>query len=425
MAAASAVLYGLSLPLASVTDVLGYFRRLVQDQPALGVPWLLGYLFATNILVFGFFLVLAGLKEIPLKTSARARTGFRLKLLGANALALAFWLVVSDDQSGSTHWSYIAVPPAAWLGMTLGRRGFRYDAISAAEILSQDTRPPVVYLRSFRQDDDRLYPLWMRFIVFFVAMNFEQILAAILNPVGPFVAIGRPAEGVPELGAARMYFAGDEWREQIRAFMQRARLVVIRLGITDNVWWEVEQAVRGVDPCRLIVTVVESGKRREQMLARLGALVGQPLREPEGRFPSWVLRILNFGFRGYQPPLFLTFNSRWEPRFQRSKIRWSASMWEHPAWPAIEGALQPILRDMGLESRRRKSRATAFVLSLLFGCFGGHCFYLGQHRRGWTYLLLFWTTVPMFLALRDAWRITMITRAEFEARYPGFAAAKV
>jgi TM2 domain-containing membrane protein YozV len=78
-----------------------------------------------------------------------------------------------------------------------------------------------------------------------------------------------------------------------------------------------------------------------------------------------------------------------------------------------------------LEAKRRKSRETAFILALLLGWAGAHCFYLGQRRRGWKYLLFFWTMVPTFLSLRDVTRITMASRDEFEALYPAFRAPAI
>jgi TM2 domain-containing membrane protein YozV len=422
LAVGFAAIYALCLPLGDQANVLVYCVRVFQENLPLALAWIAGFLLATNVGVIGFFLVLAGLKELPLKTNARARIGFHLKIAGANALAVMVGLVAMDENGGPNGAAYLVILPLAWVGVYLIRRGFRYDAISAGELLSQDARAPVVYLRSFRQDDDRLVPIYFRLLMFFVAINFEQILAAILSPVGPFVAIGRPAEDVPELGAARMYFPDDQWREQICAFMERARLVVIRLGTTDSIWWEVEHAIRTVDPARLILVMVESRKKRENLLRRLGDLLGRPLLEPEGRLPAWLEGALRLGLRSYEYPLFLTFNSRWEPRFERCGFRWSASAFEHPAWPSIEYSLRRILRGLGLEAHRRKNRETAFILTLLLGWAGAHCFYLGQRRRGLKYLLFFWTMVPAFLSLRDATRITMATRQEFEALYPGFRA---
>ncbi|PWT99211.1 MAG: hypothetical protein C5B51_27665 [Terriglobia bacterium] len=414
-------LYALCLPFQNQTNLLTYAENTAAADPAVAIAWSLAFLVATNLGLFGFFGVLAGLKELPLETSARARAGFRLKMAGANALALALWLVAVAESSPSNNALYAVIIPAAWLGVTLVRRGFRYDAISAAELLAQDARAPVVYLRSFRQDDDRLVPIYLRLLVFFVALNFEQILAAILSPIGPFVAVGRPSEELPELGAARMYLPDDRWREKVCALLGRARLVVIRLGATDNVWWEIEQALRMVDPARLIFVVVESGKKREQLLRRLGDMVHCSLREPEGRIPARLLHILNFGLRSYEAPLFVTFHSQWEPRYERCGIRWGASVAEHPAWPSIEHALRNILRDLALDAPRRKSRGAVFVLALVAGWAGGHWFYLGEKRRGLLYLLFFWTMVPEFLALRDLVRLTLATRKDFEARYPGFA----
>ena len=425
LAVGFAAIYVLCLPLGNEANVLAFSARVFQENLPLALAWIAGFLLATNVGVIGFFLVLAGLKELPLKTSSRARIGFHLKIAGANALAVGLGLVAMDESGGPSGAAYLVIIPLAWAGATLIRRGFRYDAISAAELLAKDARAPVVYLRSFRQDDDRLLPIYFRLLMFFVAINFEQILAAILSPIGPFVAIGRPAEDVPELGAARMYFPDDQWRDQICAFMERARLVVIRLGTTDNIWWEVEHAIRNVDPARLILVVVESRKKQENLLRRLGELLGRPLCEPKGRIPAWLGSALKLGLQSYEFPLFLTFSSNWEPRYERCGFRWSASAFEHPAWPSVEYSLRRILRGLGLEAHRRKSRETAFILTLLLGWAGAHCFYLGQRRRGLKYLLFFWTMVPAFLSLRDVTLMTMASRNEFEALYPAFRAPAI
>jgi hypothetical protein len=43
----------------------------------------------------------------------------------------------------------------------------------------------------------------------------EEQLAMVMNEIGPFIAIGRPGEQWPELGAARMYVGDDEWQATI------------------------------------------------------------------------------------------------------------------------------------------------------------------------------------------------------------------
>lgn len=43
----------------------------------------------------------------------------------------------------------------------------------------------------------------------------EEELAAVMNEIGPFVAIGCPGEELPELGAYRIYVQREDWREEV------------------------------------------------------------------------------------------------------------------------------------------------------------------------------------------------------------------
>jgi hypothetical protein len=86
----------------------------------------------------------------------------------------------------------------------------------ADDVLERDKRPPILYLRSF-EDDTSLYP------------DHERDLVAALAPFGPVIAIGRPGEFLQTLGAARAY-CGDDWKEQVRHWIDTCALVVIRIG---------------------------------------------------------------------------------------------------------------------------------------------------------------------------------------------------
>ena len=56
--------------------------------------------------------------------------------------------------------------------------------------------------------------------------------------VGPVIAIGKPGERLPQLGAARLYVDDDHWRDTIDDLMAESALVVVRAGDTPNLWWE-------------------------------------------------------------------------------------------------------------------------------------------------------------------------------------------
>ncbi len=47
------------------------------------------------------------------------------------------------------------------------------------------------------------------------------------------------------------------------------------------------------------------------------------------------------------------------------------------------------------------NRALLLYVTLLAGFWGGHKFLLGARREGWLYLLLSWTSIPVWMALAD------------------------
>jgi hypothetical protein len=93
------------------------------------------------------------------------------------------------------------------------KRGKQLCAVNPLQLLSKDLRRPVVYLRSFL-DDGRNDPEWSGVSTHFAAANYmqpteEETLARVMAKVGPFLAIGKPTEQFPELGAARIYVVNE------------------------------------------------------------------------------------------------------------------------------------------------------------------------------------------------------------------------
>lgn len=126
--------------------------------------------------------------------------------------------------------------------------GLRLQKVDAITLLSQDSRDPVLFLRSFRDDD---LPdvgaggLWVSTV--------EETLERHFSPIGPVIAIGRPGEAHPELGAARFYVSDDEWKIAVEYFLQRAAAVVLLMGATQGVLWEVDRALNSIPPEELLL----------------------------------------------------------------------------------------------------------------------------------------------------------------------------
>jgi len=121
-------------------------------------------------------------------------------------------------------------------------------------------RPPVLYLRSF-EDDQRGARMKG-------SLTEEEHLAKVLSQIGPFLAIGRPGEGLPELGASRIYVGDADWQSTVQKLLETARLVIIRTGRTMGLGWEVEQAVRVLKPEQLVL-LVDSPHELREVLERI------------------------------------------------------------------------------------------------------------------------------------------------------------
>lgn len=75
----------------------------------------------------------------------------------------------------------------------------------------------------------------------------------------------------------------------------------------------------------------------------------------------------------------------------------------------IEAAQKPV------EGGRTKGKA--FWLALLFGTFGAHKFYLGDKGRGFAYLILAWTLIPLIVSIYEAILIAQMSRVSFNLAY--------
>lgn len=176
-------------------------------------------------------------------------------------------------------------------------RGKKLKAVGASEVLRRDSRPPILYLRSF--DDDGT---GMKIPNEAVSKTFEERLAQALGKLGPVVAIGKPGENLPELGAARMYVDDDSWQSTVKSLIGRAQFVIFRAGETEGLRWEVQTATRSLDPEKLILFFgYEFDRNRQRLYARFRERVMD-------YFPRPLPEEIGDAF-------FLYFDSEWNARF--------------------------------------------------------------------------------------------------------------
>ncbi|NJM91520.1 MAG: hypothetical protein HC861_01565 [Rhodospirillaceae bacterium] len=155
-------------------------------------------------------------------------------------------------------------------GMRLRERGRRLRYTRGVSLDSR--RKPVLLLRSFG-DDELLDPRPLDFF----QRRYEETLARTLRRLGPVVCIGRPNDSFGFGGAARLYVTDEHWRKAVCHLMERAVAVVIVVGRTEGLWWEIDTAIATMEPARLLFFFPYGAKslRSGSRIADLWEFVGR------------------------------------------------------------------------------------------------------------------------------------------------------
>jgi hypothetical protein len=262
-------------------------------------------------------------------------------LLRAGSLALAFY-AVSQDWGGEI--LIPIIPFAVAYGMI--RRGQKMRAVRAEALMASDPRPPVLYLRSFLDEDQDKGPVGaarsakgstqeLSYSTPPWGVREQEALSILFREVGPYVAIGKPGERLPELGAARMYVPDQKWQSRVKALCASAQLVIVRAGVTAGLRWEVEHLVESVSPLKLLFLL--------------------PARTDNyGTFQNWVSEVLPVPLPIEVPSgRLLMFDADWNPRVlpPRSSLKRSlAPFFEQNGIQLKERFLEAFLEHNGLRS---------------------------------------------------------------------------
>jgi hypothetical protein len=201
---------------------------------------------------------------------------------------------------------------------------------ASIEAQRRDPRPPIVLLRSFADDAQTLFPV-QGYGLSRTLNTLEHRLEIELRVYGPVVAIGRPGETLPPLGAAREYLAGESWRERVRDLIGQAQLVVVVLGASEGLVFEYEliAALAARQKLLLVIPPEEAGTLQpgwDRFLEQ--ALGGEDLVPPdlattiiaifpEGREPVYVWHARR-GASAEQYKLALQLALRHRPQFGAS-----------------------------------------------------------------------------------------------------------
>jgi uncharacterized RDD family membrane protein YckC len=140
----------------------------------------------------------------------------------------------------------------------LMRRGRQHLVRTFEEAVVGDPRPPVLLLRSFKDDERHMLQRSLRSpagLIFGPMVSLEEALAGRLEESGPVVAIGKPGEKARPLGAVRHYVRGNDWQHDVLRLLEAAQAVVVILGRTRGLQWELQQICRPENRCRTVLVL--------------------------------------------------------------------------------------------------------------------------------------------------------------------------
>jgi hypothetical protein len=248
--------------------------------------------------------------QAPTFGTTLKRTGYTILVVGLTSSIVfglsSAWLWINDYKLLWVSLN-VLIPVLMFFGGLLYWRGRQYAAKASAESIITDAKPHLLYLRSFRSDYTTAKELFRVYAQLPVTTEEEQ-LADALRPIGELVAIGRPGESLPTPGAARIYTSDEEWKDVVKSQMQISRLVVIRAALGENVLWELTQAVRTLEPQKLLILVLKmKAKDYKSFCIKASPILGASLPE---RTTRW---------RFSRVTGFINFAAGWEPSFLAAK----------------------------------------------------------------------------------------------------------
>lgn len=268
---APALLSGLAL----VSMDVPYFRlqparirssldRFLTAELGRSVIWVYGSvlwrLFAGIAFVFSLY-VLAWSFDKSGDSFAEAAEWLGLIAQGLLAVALCFYLCLKEVLFATGMNSVLAVAVLVgvsglalfYVATIFVRYALRFVRRDARRALSRDVALPVLLLRSFADDSARVRPTSLVKRLQLRRLRLEEVIASGLRSVGPFIAIGRPGEKLPLLGAHRAYFGDNEWQAAVRNWIDRSRIILMVAGTTPWVRWELSEILERQALGKLVV----------------------------------------------------------------------------------------------------------------------------------------------------------------------------
>lgn len=308
-----------------------------------------------------------GFGDAKSRMALTGRRRFRIAVLLSAAyvlIILGFALVVDAGLLTVQPQEYADAQPqdvvvgAGWLAGLLGlvlvavgaichRRARRLGSVEARRLMLRDSRPAVLYLRSFGDDGLKLWTATLGRLSYIERFTprrfdpFEEVLARHLSFAGPVIALNAPGTSLAPLGAARETIDSADWRSTIATWMDKAALIVLVAPpeqATQGLLWELETVSVHRQWAKTLIVVPpvrpENLERRWNTFLDATAKLWPSTMRPPVDDPSALV----LAFR----------DNAWTAITARQRNEWSYSAALHQAWarfgtgqePHVEGRSQ-------------------------------------------------------------------------------------
>ncbi len=207
-----------------------------------------------------------------------------------------------------------------------------------------ENSPSILYLRPFGDDKltEKKINMFLR-----PGISEEEALVSVLDDIAPVLCIGRPGKKYLPDGAARITIPTDAWKEKAAQLAQKAELVVLRLGKTDGVLWELQYCLENLDLSKLafILPNFESAsdwERIRDILKRRGidSIDSLEIKKRKNKGSIWG---------------FLYFDEKKQPVYRPLSIS-RMEAWIVPLEDKMKEALEGVCTKYGLKVQKRKNK---------------------------------------------------------------------
>lgn len=90
-------------------------------------------------------------------------------------------------------------------------------------------------------------------------ISLEEAVVDTLSALGPVIALTQKSEALPPIGAYRLQFSDDDWQQRLIEKCENARAVVVMLGSSRSLTWEIE-TLPGLFPATQFVFLIPPGE---------------------------------------------------------------------------------------------------------------------------------------------------------------------